>query len=184
MRIYKGFLDSIQDRDTFVRDFCQYAGAVLATCRLYPVVSKVRLIEAHGAWCSDLKRVGEHEPNLGDGLDHFKSCGHLAFWLRRMSPLVEATDTTLNLGDAEGYPLSNDEIAFRKLLLGYANEYLAFDYGYQICKYYEVGKKGGSAFAENLVLSREFYQTTCQFLKYKNVSPHGVHLIFKSIFSH
>jgi hypothetical protein len=100
----------------------------------------------------------------------------------RLGPVVEATDLTRNLGDAEGYPLSEDEIAFRKLLLGYCNEYLAFDYAYQICKYYEIGKEGGSERAINLIPSRGYYQTMCQFLKYKNVSPHAMHLILKSLF--
>ena len=182
MRIAKGHLPSILDRDVFVQKFCEYAADVLQTCRLYPVASKPRVIEAHGAWKNDIDRVGAYEPKLQDGLDHFKQCGHLAFWLRRLSPIVEAHDTTLNLGDAEGPPLSGYEIAFRKLLLGYVNEYLAFDYAFQICKYYELGKQGGSSRAAALSPDREYYQTMCQFLKYKNVSPHGLHLIFKSLF--
>lgn len=140
------------------------------------------MIEAHGAWVNDLTRVGSYEPQLKDGLDHFKQCGHLAFWLRRLGPIIDADDTTLNLGDAEGYPLSDDEKAFRKLLLGYRNEYLAFDYAFQICLYYEIGQEGGSARASNLHLSREYYQTICQFMKFKNVSPHAMHLILKSLF--
>jgi len=97
-----------------------------------------------------------------------------------MSPIVEAHDNLKNLGDAEGYPLSDDEIAFRRLLLGYCNEYLAFDYGFQICKYYELAT--GSTRAESVAPSRQYYQATCQFLKYKNVSPHAMHLIYKSLF--
>jgi hypothetical protein len=128
-------------------------------------------------------RVGKNEPQLRlEGLDHFKQCGHLAFWLRRLSPIVEAHDMTLNLGDAEGYALTDDEREFRKLLLGYCNEYLAFDYAYQICKYYELGKEGGSERAASLIPVREYYVTACQFMKYKNVSPHALHLILKSLF--
>jgi hypothetical protein len=183
MRIEKGHLGAILDPEEFVRKFCDYATDVLRTCRLLPVASRPRLIEAHGAWANDLDRVGKHEPRLRDeGLDHFKQCGHLAFWLRRLSPIVEAHDTMQNLGDAEGYPLTDDEKAFRKLLLGYCNEYLAFDYAYQICKYYELGKQGGSERAAALVPTREYYVTACQFLKYKNVSPHAMHLILKSLF--
>lgn len=182
MRIQKGILDAIEDCDVFVRSFCEYAEGALASCRLLPVVSKPRLIEAHGAWLNDLHRVGNHEPHLDNGLDHFKRCGHLAFWLRRMSPIVESIDLTKNLGDADGYALSQDEKEFRLLLLGYCNEYIAFDYAYQICKYYELGKVPPSARAATLAPSREYYRSTCHFLKYKNVSPHGMHLIFKSLF--
>ena len=182
MLIQKGVLDAIQNCDEFVRSFCSYAEGALFSCRLLPVMSKPRLIEAHGAWMNDLSRVGTHEPNLDDGLDHFKRCGHLAFWLRRMAPIVEAIDTTNNLADAAGYALSADEIEFRDLLLGYCNEYIAFDYSFQICKYYELGKVPPSARAAVVAPSREYYQTMCHFLKYKNVSPHAMHLIFKSLF--
>jgi hypothetical protein len=182
MRIEKDHLVKILECDVFVRKFSDFATHVLQACRLIPLASKPRLIDSHGAWKNDLSRVGTHEPNLEDGLDHFKQCGHLAFWLRRMSPIVEAHDTTKNMSDAEGYPLSINEIEFRKLLLGYANEYLAFDYAYQICKYYEIGKEGGSDRAQNLAPSREYYWTACQFMKYKNVSPHALHLILKSLF--
>ena len=184
MRLEKGVLDTIQDREKFVRHYCDFVSYSLRACRLYPVMSSTRLADAHGAWCNDIDRVGTQEKNLADGLDHFKQCGHLIFWLRRMSPFIEARDDTKNLGDAEGMPLSDDEKAFRKLLSGYANEYLAFDYGLQICKFYEIGKEPSSEFAKTLAPSREYYVATCQFLKYKNVSPHGLHLILKSLFSH
>lgn len=183
MRIEKDHLPAILDPEVFVRKFSDYSADVLNTCRLIPVASRPRLYEAHGAWKNDLDRVGTNEPKLREaGLDHFKQCGHLAFWLRRLSPVVEAHDITLNLGDAEGYPLTDDETDFRKLLLGYCNEYLAFDYAYQICKYYELGKRGGSNRAEDLAPSRDFFMNICQFMKYKNVSPHALHLILKSIF--
>ncbi|MEH2481544.1 hypothetical protein V1282_004901 [Nitrobacteraceae bacterium AZCC 2146] len=182
MRIQKGILDAIQDCEEFLHSFCEYSEGALLSCRLLPVISKPRLIEAHGAWVNDLSRVGAHEPNLEDGLDHFKRCGHLSFWLRRMGPIVEALDTTKNLGDSAGYDLSRDEIDFRELLLGYCNEYIAFDFSYQICKYYEMGKVPPSPRATAIAPSREYFQTMCQFLKYKNVSPHAMHLIFKSLF--
>jgi hypothetical protein len=184
MDIRTGDLEAIQDEGTFVRFFVDYAQDVLSQARLYPRLSQQRVIEAHGAWLSDLKRVNNHEPQLkkGDGLDHFKRSGHLAFWVRRMGPVVEAIDTTLNLADSPGYDVSEDEAAFRDLLFGYCNEYLAFDLGYQFCRYYEIGKRGGSARAEALVLDEDYIRTTCHFLKYKNVSPHALYLIYKSLF--
>ena len=99
-----------------------------------------------------------------------------------MSPIVEAVDATTNLADAEGMPLSDDEKAFRDLLFGYVNEYIAFDIGFQFCRYYETAKKGGSERATNLILSEDYLRTTCHFLKYKNVSPHALFLIYKSLF--
>ena len=143
MRIGRSTLSELQDPNKFIEIFTEFAAHVLGKARLFPLLSKPRLIEACGAWRNDLDRVASNEPNLGDGLDHLKHAGHLSFWLRRTSPLVEAIDTTKDISDAEGYPLSDIENQFRAILLPYANEYLAFDFGYQIARYYEVAKEGG-----------------------------------------
>lgn len=177
-------LSSLQGRDAFVDAYSRYVTDVLHDgARLYPQFPIQRLHDAHFAWCDDLKRVGENEPLLEKGLDHFKQCGHLAFWLRRSSPLIDVIDETKNFADAEGYPLTDFERQFRELLFAYGNEYLAFDFGYQICRYHERAKPGGSQRAENLTPSVEFYTTTCHFLKWKTVSPHAVFLIYKSLFA-
>jgi hypothetical protein len=166
--------------DKFRDTFCQYATFVLWQGRLIPQFSIPRLAEAHGAWQNDLARVGKHEKRLENGLDHFKQAGHLTYWLRRMGPIVEATDATQNPGDSEGYPLTQDEIAFRNLMLGHCNEYLAFDFGFQIVKFYELSE--GECRAKNLTLSPDYIGRMCHFLKYKHVSPHALHIIFNSLF--
>ena len=99
-----------------------------------------------------------------------------------MGPIVEAIDLTKSLADAEGYPLTDDEIAFRDLLFGYCNEYIAFELGFEFCRYYETAKKGGSQRASSLVLTEDYLRTACHFLKYKQVSPHAIYLIYKSLF--
>lgn len=181
--ITKDTLLSIEDCNAFVAAYPKYVADVLASARLLPKFAIQRLVEAHGAWQNDLHRVEENEPELSEGLDHFKRCGHLVFWLRRMSPMVEAIDLTRNLGDAEGFPLTDHEREFRELLFGYANEYLAFDFGFQVCKFYERGKADGSARAQSLNPTVEYYRTMCHFLKYKTVSPHAIFLIYKSLFA-
>ncbi|ALK08190.1 hypothetical protein BVIR_392 [Blastochloris viridis] len=71
------------------------------------------------------------------------------------------------------------------MLFGYANEYLAFDYCFMICKYYEANRDDyPSEFARNLVVSRDYYKIMRQFLKYKSVSPHAMQLIYRSLFMH
>jgi hypothetical protein len=183
MQVGADTLSSLLDRDTFVSAYCQYVTDVLRDgARLFPQFAIPRLHDAHRAWTEDLHRVGHMEPSLDQGLDHFKQCGHLAFWLRRTSPLIDVVDTTKNIADAPGYPLTDSEMQFRELLFAYANEYLAFDLGYQICNYHERAKPGGSARAVNLIPSVEYYTTTCHFLKWKTVSPHAVYLIYKSLF--
>jgi hypothetical protein len=182
MDIRDGDLEAIEKQANFVSFFSGFAKDILWSARLFPRLSEPRVIEAHGAWCNDLNRVSNHEPHLEEGLDHFKRCGHLAFWVRRMSPVVEAVDVTQNVADAEGMPLSGDEMAFRDLLFGYCNEYLAFELGLQFCRFYEIGKPGGSARANSLVLSEDYIRTMCHFLKYKQVSPHALFLVYKSLF--
>lgn len=180
MNISENTLDDIKGGDEFTRVFTDYATSALEFARLFPKFSGPRLKEAHGSWLADLKRVQENEKHLAAGLDHFKQCGHLAFWLRRLSPVIEFTD--VDLGDAE-LPMSAHEKAFRKLIEGYANEYLAFDFGYQICSYFETRhKEKPSPRSPDLVLSPDYYQWTCHFMKFKNVSPHAMHLIYKSLF--
>jgi hypothetical protein len=182
MDITADILPALADRDTFVARYSEYVCDTLQEARLFPKFSPQRLVEAHGAWQNDLTRVGDNEPHLDEGLDHFKQCGHLVFWLRRTSPLIDVVDLTQNVADASGLPLIPQEQAFRDLLFGYANEYLAFDFGYQICKFYELGKAGGSARASTVVPDVDYYKTMCHFLKYKSVSPHAIFLIYKSVF--
>jgi hypothetical protein len=62
MDIKAGDLEAIEEEATFVRFFSNYAKEVLGQARLFPRLSQPRIVEAHGAWCSDLKRVGDHEP--------------------------------------------------------------------------------------------------------------------------
>jgi len=172
----------MEDRDIFVSTYRDYACHVLANARFSPQISIQKLTEAHGAWKNDLSRVGENEPQLDEGLDHFKRSGHLAFWLRRMSPLIEANDLTRDIADAEGFPLTKTEELFRELLFGYGNEYLAFDLGYQLCKFHEIAKADSSTRAKYLVPDTDYYKIICHFLKYKSVSPHAMYLIYKSLF--
>ena len=183
MKITDKTLDKMSEAPGFVSVFSEFSKFVFSQARLYPSLSDIRTIDAHGAWINDLSRVTKHEKKLTvHGMDHFKRCGHLAFWLRRMSPIVEAVDLTANPGDAEGYPLTQQELTFRDLLFGYHNEYIAFDLGFQICRFYETKKETPSRRAENLVLSVDYYKTTCHFLKYKTVSPHAMYLIYHSLF--
>lgn len=182
MRIDRNTLKDMLVPSKFSGTYTGYVVETLGGARLFPKFAPLRVVEAHGAWKEDLTRVGDREPNLDDGLDHFKQSGHLAFWLRRMSPLVEAVDLTENVADAAGYPLTDTEKAFRDLLFGYANEYLAFDFGFQFCKFYEMNKPDGSQRAKAIRLPMDYYQSTCHFLKYKTVSPHAMYLIYKSLF--
>lgn len=183
MKINASTLDSIEsDKKAFGNFFSEYAMDTMQGARLLPRIAPARLVDVHGAWCHDMGRVGDHEPLMEEGLDHFKRAAHLAFWIRRFDPVVEAIDLTLNLGDAEGYPLSKDEQDFRDLLYGYVNEYLAFDLAFQFCLYFESHRTENSVDLSGFKLDREYIVMVCNFLKYKSVSPHSLTVILKSLF--
>jgi hypothetical protein len=180
MRITKETLGEMFTRDGFKNIFAEYAMAVLGEARLFPRLSLPRIYDAQGAWQSDLTSLREREPLLGDGPDHFKQCGHLAFWLRRLSPVVEVAD--LDFGSSD-IPMTKHQHDFRELLFGYCNEFLAFDLGYQICRYYEANQKEKpSERARSLLPSPAYCKTVCHFIKFKTVSPDAMHLIYKSLF--
>lgn len=174
--------DMERDPKRFIEIFSEYTKEVFWIVNLWPRLSPMRVLEAHGAWKKDLERVGENERHLEDGLDHFKRAGHLAFWIRRMSPVVEAHDLTGNFSDPKCAELDDNQKALKALLFGYANEYIAFDFGLAFCKYYELAKHGGSERAANLKLNDDYFKVMCHFLKFKNVSPHAMFLIYKSLF--
>jgi len=180
MQITKDTLGTMVTRDGFKRVFSTYAMAVLGEARLYPRLSLPRICDAQSAWSSDLEHLHTREPHLGDGPDHFKQCGLLAFWLRRLSPVVEVVD--LDFGNSE-LPMTKDQLDFRELLFGYCNEYLAFDLGYQFCRFYEVEQvEKPSERARSLLPSLAYCKTICHFIKFKTVSPDAMHLIYRSLF--
>lgn len=181
MKITKTTLTSIVgDQQAFCKFFAEYSIHMLGKARLSPRLVYQRVLEIHGAWVNDLDRISENEKNLDKGLDHFKHAGHLAYWVRRQAPVYEATDNLLDLGDSPGYDLSENEKALRNLLFAYLNEYLAFDLGFQFCKIHDLNRAGSRA--GTLVLNEDYIRTMCHFLKYKNVSPHALFLIYKSLF--
>lgn len=147
---------------------------------LSPIFSEARLRDAHRAWLADLARIRGAEPNLKEaGLDHFKQCAHLAYWLRRKSPIVDYEDWAAKvegLGD-----LYSDEVQRRDLLRRYGEEFLAFDFGYKICLYYEMERLENPR-SEPPALTLTHLIDICHMLKFKNVSPHALYLIYKSIF--
>ena len=184
MQITSETLSTIIDsEDGFVTVFKRYTEEVLRSAVLIPVLSKLRLKDAYGSWKNDLARVGDNEKHLTEGLDHFKQAGHLAFWLRRMSPLIEAYEIEGNYQDGQTYDVNGLAIDFRRLLFAYGNEYLAFDFAFQIVSFYEHSRSDRTGNGTAVRLSRDYYETICHFLKFKNVSPHALHLIYKSLFN-
>lgn len=140
-------------------------------------LSPAAFTEAWDQFQTDLRRVSKFELNGGIP-DHFKQMGHLAYWLRRSRPV-------LSVAPDPSFPLAgtDDELKmglkFQELLMRYPNECLAFALSYKIglkhvCKL--------SIPPSEFALSYDYLNTICQFLWNKNVSPHALFLIFKSLF--
>jgi hypothetical protein len=135
------------------------------------------ILEAHTQWRGDLERISEFE--LNDGIpDHFKQAGHLAYWLRRCKPIYE-------LNENKSYPPAGtkEDVDFttdgQELLLKYANEYLAFSLGYHICLLHTITDEKE---AKEFRIDKNYLEIVCQFLRNKNVSPHALYLIYRSLF--
>lgn len=155
-------------------DVCRKAGI---SCKLL----SHRLLDAHEHWQTDLKRVSQFELN-NKTPDHFKQSGHLVYWLRRTSPVIEFINPKHNISDAEGLPPTEAEKKLQELLFKYGNEYLAFDVGYRLCRYYETERNDGPLGDKDRLLTPDYILTISHFLKTKNVSPHAMFLILKSLF--
>lgn len=184
MRITADTLPAIEaDETTFADFFVGFTTALMRDACLYPLMSRQRLVAAHGAWKADIKRIVDHEQHLSEGLDHFKRAGHLTYWVRRMSPIIDGHDPSYNLQDSDSHQIvpNQVELEMRESMFGFWNEYVAFELGFQLCKFYELGQRGARRRGE-FYPSAEYYRTMCQFLRFKNVSPHALYLIYKSLF--
>lgn len=173
-------LPSMAQFPAFDKTFRNYAKGEAWAALLGPVFSPRRLYDAHFAWRSDLERMGDREAELDGEPDHYKQAGLLAFWLRRESPVVEFNDLQQTIGEEGGlYPSEEEK---RDLLTKYGSEYLAFDFGFQLCQYYVSAELDGGIDDAAPAVTREYLQDICYFLKFKHVSPHSLYLIYRSLF--
>lgn len=179
------------DQDTFISlitlNFNEIANRV--GCEV--TLSKRRLIEAYDFWRADEKRT------LSDGiqrgtteLDHFKHGAFMAFWLRRMIPINETRILPQYANPSESMK------ARQRFFLRYGNEICALLIGYQICLNYETarhfsGENGSKvrpiadrpALLRRSTLPQDLLANFAMVLKHKNMSPHSLYLLYRSLFS-
>ena len=134
------------------------------------VISEARLSDAWQQFRFDRKHYRKSLPN-NNMPNHFKLSGTLAFWLRRTAPVYGFRD--LNR-------VKYDE-GLRELLEKFGAEYLAFDLGLSICEFFENNQAGRE---KKLVpdFPPDFYETVTYFMKFKNLSPHAMGIIYRSLF--
>ena len=134
------------------------------------LMSKARLKEAHHLW---LAEIGKIRTENGGEPDHFKRAGFLAYWLRRRVVISVPHERDRDGGERQ------------KEFLRYSNEFCSFIVGYWLCLFFEAERRTGTARKEELqkiVLDRGYLFDSAVLLHHKNVSPHAMYLIYKSLF--
>ncbi len=161
-------------------------------------------IEAvYESFIHDVGRMMEDSLPCGSGKpDHFKLAGILAYWLRRYppaysfelkSPLSDMHDDfarkeiiNILVKDIPETPENMEEIRKKcfpwYIMFRYHQAYFAFDTGLSICDYFERESGGTEEGALTIKLSKDFLHMVCHFIKYKNVSPHGLIMIYQALY--
>ena len=131
-------------------------------------LSEIKLLEAQSYWLHDLEglRVSESEEP-----DHFKHAGWLCHWLRKKSVISRLTIF--------------QEERLTDVFADHFNEYTAFAIGLKMVIFYECCERGISDAAivrsARSVAVPNLIRDVAVYLSHKNVSPHAIYLIYKSL---
>ena len=165
----KDFFKDIRDKlefQEFVRREYVYGSAF--GC-LRPMLLKNIIQDAYQCYTKDTERLGYNMPTPPD---HFKHAGFIAYWLRRHNPVYGFE------GERETPSMGQEKV--RDFIKKYGNVYLAFVCGYKICLYFEQG--AAPAGTEMPEPDQNYIESICYLMKYKNVSPHSLGFIYRSLF--
>lgn len=163
-----------RDKDSFADTVGKIYGLYFTEAGLIADIDTTRLYEAFVLWKNDLDRVKTFELPDSDELDHLKQSAHLAYWLRRVSPILSIQYAEENS--------TEQEIAEQELLFKYGNQYCAYHLGFRICAYFEANRVDSEIYSSDYDLNHDYKVVVSHFLKTKNVSPHALFLIYKSLF--
>lgn len=171
----RGGFDNVFERIKDEEEFCRFVGTFFAAmskvANLKPEFSPLFAHEAWEAYCGDVDRMQISMPN-GKQPDHFKRCGCLAYWLRRNSPVIRWHEDPPSI--ARESPLKEWRTLFEKC----GNAFLAFALGYHICHYYEAQKGNAPRRKPDL----DYLEDMCYVMKRKNLSPHAMGMVYRSLF--
>ena len=161
-------------------------------------VSADKLLTAHDFWIGDVNRTAKRGHSQIDRFtgeefykkpNHLKQLAFLTFWIRRASPISDIVEKAGH----NVLPLNVNRF------FAYSNELLAFHAGIKICFGYEVREirshqqdsksihtwdaiKTGQALHSKLK-NWSFVSDYVITLKHKNMSPHAIYLIYRTLFS-
>lgn len=176
--------DKLKDGEWFYRFVkFQYQAVVFRLSEFQPLVSEYLCTLAHQRWVKDVTRVSDHEYD-GGPLDHFKQAALLCYWLRRYPPISELSmNPDVKLASIKLRNPNGDEVR-------YANQMAAFDLGFRLCRFWEANRVDtakiyGKRYKETdftLQNETDFLMDVYYVLADKNVSPHTLALIYRSLF--
>lgn len=157
---------------------------IFSTEQYVPKISEFQSHQAQERWVTDIENI-KHKENGGRELDHFKLAAHLAFWLKRFSPIA-SFQKNADLAIAGVKLRDNGDYIY-----SYGNTQAAFLIGFDICAYWEaVDEKCSERYGENLTPFSfsikhhpDFLQNMSYVLADKSSSPHALYLIYKALFA-
>ena len=172
MRLESQTFESIEVWEKFedlFRTHCEHVGA-MGACS--PIVSPSRVSQAHLRWKDDLKR--NNDMNMPDGTeaDHFKRAAFITYWLRRTQPILGWKPWHVPCGTPA-------ETKGRNILFQYGSEATAFLLGFYLAYAFEQKSIPAN---RKFLLDHGYLLDVCYVMKVKNVSPHALYLLFKSLF--
>lgn len=181
---------SVEEFVNFIQNFyLKEAGE----CGFNIEIGELKIKESYALWQEDVDRVLSHAIQNSDSLCEYKHAGFISYWLRRRQII-----TNINIDSSEHSKTISLEEHFESLpnsMKTYAqfyNELSAFRLGLRISFHYFIIKLKdiGSSKEEieskiNIIAKRvkEIEVDMSVFLKQKNISPHALYLIYKTIFT-
>jgi len=184
------------DRDAFIETLKGFfdSHATAWDCRL--TISYRRLGEAYDFWRADVDRtLAKGIAGETTELDHFQHAAFIAFWLRRAVPIndiwwvkgsrSEVVESSLPTVQHVAFKPSNEQAFFAR----YGNELCSLSAGYYVCLAYEAAPKQADTEVGNVekkllaaAPGRRFLFEFPKLLKHKNMSAHGLYMMYYSMF--
>ena len=163
--------DKLREEKRFRIFVCREFDYEAAKVGLEPHYSPDLLYDAWQSYMWDIDRLDGNMPTVPD---HFKHCGYLAYWLQRHSPVTgwEAV--------RDAHKITKEEDAARDLIFSAGRAYHAFSLGYRICFFFEKNKE--SEIRLPRPINADYIRHISYYMKYKNVSPHAMGLVYRSLF--
>lgn len=174
----------LHDQEWFVNFIkYQYKDIFFKSETVNPQISEYMLMQAHEHWVSDVGRISSNEYN-GKNLDHFKHSAILCFWLRRFPAITDY------FPDPSLKAFGQSVIIDNKDLFNHGVHQASFDIGFRICSYWEAMRADCEDVYGKILepgdfkigRHKEFTNDVGYVLSEKNVSPHTLNLIYKSLF--